>query len=1254
MASKPEFESYSSGPEFESFSKPEGTKSVKPRPDFGNVRLPSYGYDPMDKRLSGYGREIVDESKRQVLGDAGENPSARGQMYIDAYARGVSAQHDVLPGDVMQPEEWYDKAAVSGLNAFGMMTDVLGAAAVGVPPAVSFTAYGALQPADSLQERGKNALKNLMLDRLLRYTPEVIKRGAGKAVESAIGGTKGAVAAREATEAAIERGLSHPLGRLGYTGAVVNALGAAEGHDPREYWAENLGATLGLTAAHPYGGRGTREPKPSDVLRADEVARLEYESTPPTAREVNEFRARMGTELPNVDPVGTIRGVADGSLRRMFEQLPGDGTRLENIPAPPRQEMAMERPQIPERSSVDVVPAGPRRMPTERPEVVEEAFNRATDAAPLLLNPATTALVPTGRSRPDPALVKAAQKEISEGSQRKPMQQASGTGMGKVMQDRNYGPVLDEPPAPRRGDVNLNAFGGQDLYEFARDIAKRGYDTAKKLGIDGVAKFLNGEIDAPAYAEWVRKNGGRLPGNVTERHLDDAVVLYLTGKKASKLDAAVGNGKMSRDQADAEMSAYSDNIIDQVANGKLRGMRDNKEVVELAQWEALPKDVRDQLLGGGIGDIDPRSLNWKDRRRYLQAVGGGRGNSPILDMTQRMSELLELANKKITEEYRAKSLNILEGAGIKANSNDSRAVGQMLDTWDRSMSISDWAAPGRPGNKILASADNPNAVIKATKGVDAVLEELYQIQNAGRVATGESEMPRRDPYYPKVEKDYGWGQPGKKIEKATRPRPGGVDRAGGRRRLFNPHELHRTDRPYEREWDVYKVLDKYIPSAARSMSSRIGIQSGKAVADGLERVGAEKSAQGVRQLTDATFNGQAYGLDHALRNLMGSNRAGRAIEEISKVGKSNFNKAKYTFNLPFMVLTQPSSIALTQAYANVSPKMMAEAWLDMWSPAVGELYKSTYVGKMKSLEYGSMTREASGVDILASDTMVPQSAMRRGLRRASEKPVNFVEEMTGRFSVSIALRLAQAKNLTGVEAHNFVSDFIAKTQSEYHNTARAGVLKNPTLNFFNPAQSFGIEGMNAIVEAFSDGSGVKTWSTPKQSAAAATRVLTTMIAFQMVKELVTGHEDELGTIANATGNASLSLVPYGPNLMGLGPGTGKAYPAAMIEDMGKAWQYAWNGDMASAFGEVADNVLRGGAAMNRAISANRMIDRGILKESERAQASAMGWWTVPSGKEYLRKIKNMNSDKPAPPGVIRRTRPRSASPARNSPKRRRL
>ena len=75
-----------------------------------------------------------------------------------------------------------------------------------------------------------------------------------------------------------------------------------------------------------------------------------------------------------------------------------------------------------------------------------------------------------------------------------------------------------------------------------------------------------------------------------------------------------------------------------------------------------------------------------------------------------------------------------------------------------------------------------------------------------------------------------------------------------------------------------------------------------------------------------------------------------------------------------------------------------------------------------------------------------------------------VERETGYYAAAFGYIRGRQLGLTGTELTNYMSDYVAKTQSMYDRYNRASILNNKILSTINPAQSFKLEVMNNFRE----------------------------------------------------------------------------------------------------------------------------------------------------------------------------------------------
>ncbi len=430
----------------------------------------------------------------------------------------------------------------------------------------------------------------------------------------------------------------------------------------------------------------------------------------------------------------------------------------------------------------------------------------------------------------------------------------------------------------------------------------------------------------------------------------------------------------------------------------------------------------------------------------------------------------------------------------------------------------------------------------------------------------------------------------------------------------------------------------------------------------LRAEGMRNSANAVNAVMQSSYNNVAFGkinqmIQGATSASEGATPASRRWARAAVVGvkgaaatKRMFNRAKYKMNIPFIVLRQWTSSGQAWGFEGVRWHDVISAWGDVFaslpsdvaskipgveaSSRARELNLGTYTGAVKSGTQGRMTREGEG-------GMRKARLGGRGfwgtLDELTDRPTAYMEEVTGRFSASLANRVADniihevdgkmVKGLDGRARNDFLSDVTAQMQSEYHNESRAEALRNPVLNALLPAQSFALEMGQNLTRA---------------QKADKLRLLSGMLVANLLYQFANNYrdfkdKDEMAAFgAQMMWDVLLTAVPWSSQLVGGGPSKGDTYTASLVEDLWDARGYlskAFDEDisqqerdvyLAKAASDVVKNVLPTGGQISRAIMADVMFKKGLITEEEIPQAAAFGWWTTDSGHEYLRRLNGLS------------------------------
>ena len=1111
-----------------------------------------------------------------------------------------ATMHNADFSAVTQPaDKWYQQLAEGAGGMAGMGVGVGALMGTGLGPVTAFGAYGGLKPADGIVERGENIATDAAFGATMHLVPKaavnLVYKNLGTVAAENFGQFISKRPVRAVSDFVLFAGMNLKDG-MPADEALTRAAGMSFGAQgiPGNIFGREAGKAAGnaKSATQPkrewsFDPVAARYKQPMDLEAFGADARLK-DRTPYRAEE---------TEGAN------ITNLAEAMSKYRLDEIYGEKPRRSGIKELEEAEAAIQ---------ADKAAAQARRA---------QDPNWPPPEAPMGRYSVPVAYADGGAPR----------SPVVGGPSRRSKDVTLGTGLGAL------------------GDFSV--MPKSDRY---KDII-----TAQNRPIEGVPEsipmtaYLRGEMSGQEMVDWLAANKETIGGVVTEKKLNEATKEYLVGKKRKEMESALEEGA-TLDRA--ELDAYREKVASEIDAGK-RGYKKyhgESAVKKLAAEMATPVDVQHQIAKDQVGDLNPHMTNIVDKRRTIQGIGGGKLDSPIERHTQRLGELAEQVNLKLANEMKGEAGVALKEAGIKPGSKESSAVGRVLDIFENGTSVADFIGT-KDAQEILSGIkpERHGDVMRAASDLRDQFLNHWEIRNSISETYRGKGVGKRPAYFPKVEASYSWRNPRKKIEKATRPRKYSRSRDGSQvSEVTDIHERFRTDKPVERDYDVYNVIDSYIGKTADRVGNQIAVKSGEAVAISLEAAGHQSSADALRRVMQASYAGRSHGINKAIENVLGSSRFGMGVEGSARWTKQQFNHAKYTFNIPFMVARQWTSSGLMSSMPDISPKMVAETMGEMWGKEASKLYGATYTGQMKSQRRSGMGSEGRGGSV--TDAVTMQRGKSERVIDFAQKPTSKVEEMAGRFSAVLAAKIAKKQGMSPEASLRFVSDAIAKTQSEYHNASRAEILKNPVLNVLVPAQSFSVEQLNNIIEIYSPNVGLNHYTTPKAKHAAMARMFATMALMGTAYEYLNSHAD-WNDPAEATkgaaahlGKVGASFLPGSSMVVPGGPSDGQLYPYALVEDSAKALAYAWNGDMARAFGQIGKDLVTGGAQANRAIATDRYIRLGVLDESERLQGSTMGWWTTESGNEYLRKMKGLGEN-----GDQKKKRERKKRTPIGGPKRRR-
>lgn len=814
-------------------------------------------------------------------------------------------------------------------------------------------------------------------------------------------------------------------------------------------------------------------------------------------------------------------------------------------------------------------------------------------------------------------------------------------------------------------DFTLDMMGGQQAYEALRGLAKSAMP-ALKSAVDPVRRKMGAALD-----DAIRDGLDRVlpPDGVNQARL---MLDYLEGRKTKEqmveeFVALASRGELAGAVSPEVQARIRQNMISENQARAARG-EDTKAVTAEAVWaralaaSAAP-EVRAAIDRGEFKGIGANVM--VDKRRTIQAVDDGQLSGPITRFTQRVGEVAEMVDVVMAREFAGEMDAVFEKYGVTKGTPEAVAIGRLIKAAsDAGVADVAQVMNDQSVQPYLQKVGNPVDTINAAREYGKLMENHWTLRDKmHRAYTGEGIGKIKGPYMQEIEhRVSAWealkdpiGRGRKMLEQRTSPTRPSPDHDRARyspQEALSSRQRRRSGKidPEELEYDIVKLGENYARDTARTLAHQIPLASSKSISEYMnsrayemdklardarkrgddaevERLTAEKknlerSSETLDKVMQLAYNDIPFGVVGAVQKALMGNRVGQTAYNVAAFNKQIFNRVRYTFNVPFMVLRQWTSIGLLGSFPEVKPSDFRDAMYMMLSPQAGEIYRNTYVGWAKSLDMGGIYKEGSDAGMTRSVRIRPGTAERIANKseRVINMPTNFVEQMTGRYAVALGDIIAQRMGLTGRVRQDFLSDIISKTQSEYHATSRSQVVRDPLLNFLVPAQSFAVESLNNMREAGSDNVGVNFYNTGGQKAGAIARAITMMMLTNAVYQVVNRKDESFGKwLARSAWEDVQSYVPGSGLITAEGPSGGLLYPASVKQSVFDMIGDVSDGDIDKAMNEIIKTWVPGGGQLSRIQMANVMLERGVITEDELPWAQLMGWWTTESGRKYLKK-----------------------------------
>ena len=716
--------------------------------------------------------------------------------------------------------------------------------------------------------------------------------------------------------------------------------------------------------------------------------------------------------------------------------------------------------------------------------------------------------------------------------------------------DREFGP---EPPAellpevrgkrepgarPADGDVVLGSgLGGVHGLKAPRTRGADTFDAIGEHALDPVKGSKTSEI-----TQKYRKTGD----------IDKLV----TDLETKLMDGEIRPTDEARIERDVLAEVEGGAKFDNVANEVLRRSLDESLPNDWNAWvKTKPKSLK---------NVHPNAVQFFSWRRTHQGLGGGgvAGDNMMEKYLVRPIEEIHRAVPQTRDKFNDRWAEIIEAHGLKETA-DFEAVGKVLETYDSKQNPSDYVRTPE-GAWALSGAKNPTTVLRMAHDIRAEYDAHWQIQNDMEQTFNGKDFPYRETYFTKVD--------GKRPLADIRGRLGDATsrksarRADTRNDMYrNPRKMHRSDvtdpGAPPREWDIRPVLERYSETTAEAIHFQMGLRHNEAFAKSLEMNGGEggrDAAAITRTISQSHFNRVPYGIDRVIKETLGSTEMTAGLSEVLKFHRRRFNKAVFTLNPGWSLAVQPSSVALA-GLTGFRPAF--KAIITMTDPAYRKMADKAFSLQTKREGKGGVTHSGESGETNISRGLTKPGVGERGTA-AGQTMSNQIEAETMYYAGAVAYHESKAirvsdgkggkRRLTERETLDYISDAMAKTQSEYDRVGRAGILNNQELHALDPAQSFNFELMQNFVEKVgiplpwvrqrTKIGNYKQYEGAGKKAGNLARGVVMMMAVDAVAQFMFNRELYRPS----------SFAPYSGPLTGSGIGDGKLYPAMVVDSHKKA------------------------------------------------------------------------------------------------------
>ena len=793
-------------------------------------------------------------------------------------------------------------------------------------------------------------------------------------------------------------------------------------------------------------------------------------------------------------------------------------------------------------------------------------------------------------------------------------------------------------PARRGRDINLNTIGGQDIYESLKRMSDRAGDrrransAAREQRVRALAEQM---VDAAergqpiaGFEEYQAALG------IAPRREDQT-----SGKGKSGFYRDPSTGRMMRAYIDGEPNSIP--LVDYL-NGKIDEVAVARAAADMNGPSA--QLIRQILQEGKVGKLNPHAVQVTDRGRTLRAAGKGEFMNPIQQHTQGVGRLAEMVRERMEFNLSKEYLEALTSHGLTRKNPDSGVFADIsqlaTDTGVHPREL----AKTPDGAKIMAQAQNPEAIYNTFDAVQKVEAKLGDIMNSGRVVAGEKPITLRTYHMARVEKQYSLlGRGGRDflnaLEQRTRPRDTSVQ-AVGPNDVWSAREQKRGKPllgPDQISRDPFYIAEQYVRDVARTFTGRVGMRQGENVAELVRQLAKQtadpieagqllQTADAISAITQMAYNGKLIGIAGSTRDLLESGRGGQLVRIGDQMISRIFNQSRYIFNIRFMLGTQWTSVLMAAGQDRVTPDMFLRASREVLSKRLRDEYNLSYAHWAKTRNASSIIHEN---DMTAGAIRNPlRDAGRSRVAKAGSSvlsaasaPTRGIEDYVGRFAYALGEQIGIKAGFTGEKLDAFKSSTVELTQSLFDRANRAALLSTPLLRTAMPAQGYNFDYWNTNLFDIRRGQlGPKSNMTKAQKAEAISRVVFLQMMSNAIYAMFGSREESAaGKLKDAAWGATGGSIPYLSQGLGLTFSKGRGFQAQWVEENVKAIKYAYDGDMDRALSTAVVNLLPGGLQESRYLEAQQKVNEGVIPKREQILGSAFGWEWTPSGRRYLRR-----------------------------------